>query len=439
MLWLLTSVLIAHADTPSDCDSSAFAVVSTLNEALDLAPREGDATGAITFDADWGETLEGTIRGGRSVTILYDPDRASISHSHNGSPAWGVNGYAMFLFPDGTTETRVFQAIEFENHGGHTTNTPIPRPHDLAVPADAVAVDFWFKNWTGADRPDEVYDSNYSANYRFEVQPENPRILFEGEDTTAQPQVIGQVIAGDTMMITYDPERAHNRSTGDGGEPTWGVEASAAFTMNDGTVITETWEAVGFLQLAETGEHVAVESPAWLDVPQDAAFMELWFRNWAEGEHNRYDSSGGQNYRFDVRFEGEPDDDGGGPPLPSGTLIFTDGRPTMQDSLHAGGEMTVRFTPPVDYEPVSADAPPDWGVTGAVLFNFPDGSARLETFELIEHTVDDTGRVYTPEAVDVGLDVPEGATSLEIWTEGWVGQPPEMRESGARHYGFDVN
>jgi len=446
MLWLLTSVLtlhVAHADgiDNNDCDNTNVPVVSALAHLTLPAMEDTGVTGTLTFDGDWSETLDGRAHGGQSIRIIYDPDRASLSHSHNGSPAWGVNGYAMFTRADGTTATVAFQAIEFENHQGHTTNVPIPHPYDLDVPGDAVEVAFWFKNWTGGSSPGEQYDSNYSANYRFPVQPTNPTITFDGEDTTPQPEVVGQVLAGDTMTVTYEPDRVENRGYDEDGVPIWGVEASAAFTMTDGSVRTETWDATGFELDTETGDYTAIAVPTELEIPSEAAFMEMWFRHWAEGEGNRYDSSGGHNYRFDVTADARVDlpDDPSGPPLPKGALTLGGDRPTMADSLHAGGDMTVRYDAGQVYEPVSSDVAPQWGVSGAVVFTLRDGATQTETFQLIEHRVDETGRIYTPTLKDVELDIPEGATSLELWSESWVGEAPDMSESASRRYGFDIN
>jgi len=445
MLWLLTSLILpAHADD-NDCANANVPLVAAL--ALLPAMEDTGNTGTLTFDGDWSETLDGRIHGGQTVRVLYDPDRASLSHSHNGSPAWGVNGYALFTRADGTTATVVFQAIDFENNQGHTTNIPIPRPYDLEVPDDAVEVAFWFKNWTGGGSPGEQYDSNYSANYRFPVQPTEPTLTFGGEDTTPQPSLIGEVLAGDTLTVTYDPDRVENRGYDEDGLPVWGVEASAAFTMDDGSVRTETWDATGFELDTATGEYTPIAIPSELFIPVEATFMEVWFRHWAVGESDRYDSSGGHNYRFDVQdserisdtLDQDTPDQDAGPTLPVGILTLGGDRPTMEDSLHAGGELTVRYSADQDYEPVSADAPPQWGVTAAVEFAMPGGATQTELVELLEHRVDETGRIYTPTLKDVALDIPEGASSLTLWYEPWVNEAPDMSESSARRYGFDIN
>jgi len=451
MLWLLSSAFLAHSiqiiptvhaeNTDAECANTDVALVSSLDHVLGLPPASAPdtVTATLDFDADWNEDVDGRIHAGRPMRVVYDPDRASLSNSHNGSPAWGVNGYAVYTLTDGSqTNPSIFPAITFENHQGRTTNMPIPNPTELTPPPGAVSVEMWFRNWTAGSSPGEEYDSDFGKNYHFEIQPSEPTITFGGEDSTPQPERLGEVIAGETMTITYEPTRSSNQGEDDEGNPVWGVEGNVAFTKADNTIEYLTWDATGLELDTATGEYTPIALPESLNIPEDAVFMELWFRNWAAGENDQYDSSGGHNYRFDVSDAGAtaPTE---GPALPSGTLSWNDGRPNMTDSFHAGSNMTVRYDEDIDFEPVSADAMPAWGVTGAVTFTMQDGSKSTATFELLEHQVDETGRIYTPTPAEVTVYIPDGATSMETWTQNWVNTPGDMNDSASRRYGFDVN
>jgi hypothetical protein len=129
-------------------------------------PAAGQTGATIRFAADWTHSVSGQIKAGEGVTIHYDPARAQISHTHNGFPAWGIDGYVKFL-PSATVVRG--PVIQFESRQGTPTNNALPRPWTVSIPAGTTQLEIWFRNYTGADRPDERWDSNWGRNYKFDV------------------------------------------------------------------------------------------------------------------------------------------------------------------------------------------------------------------------------------------------------------------------------
>jgi len=247
-------------------------------------PPPPPPTATVTFDGDWGEQATGQLTGGQSVRIDYDVERAGLTPP---DADWGVDGYAQFKFADGTFETARFDALD---------------EPAVAIPREAVAVDFWFLSWAAGEPGGEQYDSDFGANYTFVIQPAAPGITFGPGDGRPAPVVRGQLIAGDTYDVTYDPERASHQGAGDDEAPSWHVDGYALIHHADGSTSTSTWPAVGFEGGAEGLR--AIAAPKRLALPDDAAAVELWFVNWTDDGAVDYDTNGGWNYRWDVSSDG---------------------------------------------------------------------------------------------------------------------------------------
>jgi hypothetical protein len=129
-------------------------------------PVSATATALLRFARDYTQTLEGRLNPGGQLTIEYDPARAKLTHSLNGFPAWGVQAFVR-LVPGG--EVVEGAAVVFQSSFGRPAKRPLPRPVVVPIPDDATEVQVWFRNWTGADRPAEFWDSNFGQNYRFPV------------------------------------------------------------------------------------------------------------------------------------------------------------------------------------------------------------------------------------------------------------------------------
>jgi hypothetical protein len=142
-------------------------------------PAAGQTNATINFAGNWTQAVSGQLKAGGGVTLTYDPARAQIRHTHNGFPAWGIDGFVKFLPSAAVVQSPV---IQFQTYNGMTTNNPLPKPWTLAIPSDTRQLEIWFRNYTGADRPDERWDSNSGRNYKFDVAagssvPSGPRVI----------------------------------------------------------------------------------------------------------------------------------------------------------------------------------------------------------------------------------------------------------------------
>lgn len=147
---------------------------ATVEGELPVASAEVTA-GSIVFSEDWSEHQGGELRQGGTFDVYFDLDRLPACRgTHNGHPAWDLVGYARFL-PGGQLVEGSMRELVTDN--GRPTNEAHERLWTLSAPADATAVELWFRNYTGAGSSCEAWDSNWGANYRFELWPaaDSPR------------------------------------------------------------------------------------------------------------------------------------------------------------------------------------------------------------------------------------------------------------------------
>jgi len=120
--------------------------------------------GTLRFNADWSIHGDGRLRAGGYLEIFYDIDRLpQCRGTHNGYPAWDIDAYVRFS-PGG------------QEFSGSVTRNGAP-PLLVQIPEDAEQVEIWFLNYTGAGGTCRAWDSNYGANYHFDVWPpaDDPR------------------------------------------------------------------------------------------------------------------------------------------------------------------------------------------------------------------------------------------------------------------------
>lgn len=114
----------------------------------------------------------------------------------------------------------------------------------------------------------------------------------------------GTLQAGGKLTLEYDPARAAERHTHNG-FPAWGVTAFVKFNPS-GAVVEK--PAIEFESLFGRPSNNAKPAKVTVDVPQDAASVEIWFRNWTGADHpsEHWDSNYSSNYRFDVKAKDAP-------------------------------------------------------------------------------------------------------------------------------------
>ncbi|MDY0059860.1 MAG: DUF6209 family protein [Myxococcota bacterium] len=129
----------------------------------------------LVFDAAWQETPQGLLTQGGLFRIVYSPERLRACRAtYAGGRAWNIQASWRFT-PGGQTGTSGL--LDGNYYAGEAGMT---QP-EVAIPADATAVELWFSN---TDRAGCVaWDSNFDANYRFAIQPggaATPRVGWVG-------------------------------------------------------------------------------------------------------------------------------------------------------------------------------------------------------------------------------------------------------------------
>jgi hypothetical protein len=122
----------------------------------------------LVFASNFHNSQQGAIVEGAPVSIWFDIDRlGGCRNTHNGHPAWGTDAHV--IFHPGGEEVQA-SILEFPAPQGTPLNAAVERPAQFDVPMGATSMEVWFRNWSGAGSQCESFDSNDSANYRFEVQ-----------------------------------------------------------------------------------------------------------------------------------------------------------------------------------------------------------------------------------------------------------------------------
>ncbi len=127
------------------------------------------ATSALVFGVSWSEFPVGILRAGQKVAIDYEPSRLpDCRATHNGYPAWGMFSTVEFQ-PGGQTVTG--PVVEFRNDNGRPLPEYYPVPFIVDIPEDAREAVIWFHNESGAGNFCDTWDSDFGANYHFEIRP----------------------------------------------------------------------------------------------------------------------------------------------------------------------------------------------------------------------------------------------------------------------------
>ena len=129
-------------------------------DSADLGTSEaalGEA-GTLTFGADFGVNVSGTLQKGKKVRVAYDANRLTACRGdQNGHPGWTLTGY----YKIGSGDVHSFEAGGFSPSGGSS-------PPVIALDASG-DLQIWFQNnsvW-GCN----AYDSAFGHNYHFAVAP----------------------------------------------------------------------------------------------------------------------------------------------------------------------------------------------------------------------------------------------------------------------------
>jgi hypothetical protein len=174
--------LFDHNRRPGDFDTYSLGQPEWFTLGDDGACQP--VVGSLLFSADWNEQVGGALHAGGWLEVSYALERLpDCRGTHNGYPAWDTQAFVRFL-PSGQIETGSVR--DFVTNNGTPTNEALPRTLQVRIPAAANAVEVWFHNFSGAGQSCDAWDSNYGANYRFDVWPsvDDPRCQDTQKFTT---------------------------------------------------------------------------------------------------------------------------------------------------------------------------------------------------------------------------------------------------------------
>ncbi len=167
------SRLFDHNRHPGDFDNAALAP-DRLYATSDFETCQ-PVVGTIRFDGNWNEYTSGARRQGGYLVLDYAIARLpQCRGTHNGYPAWDVVAHGRFL-PGGEPVTGSVRQLG--TNMGTPTNEASDLPLAVSIPDDAESVELWFENYTGAGSSCQAWDSDYGANYHFDIWPpaDDPR------------------------------------------------------------------------------------------------------------------------------------------------------------------------------------------------------------------------------------------------------------------------
>lgn len=243
----------------------------------DLAdPGKDDGWGAATIVLadDWTESVQGTLRAGAPLRLRYDADRlGGCRGDQGGVPQWSITAYA-------SVDGGAWTAIGLRGTGDVVEGTfaALPGGRDLALY-------FTVHNRWGCI----AYDSEFGGNYHFAIDPPpaaSARLRFHADGDV---ELDGDLVAGGTLVVEYDPARDTTCRGTQGGIPQWSVTGfvqvdDAPPTTFDPTVVD--------------GDDRAID-PTTLVVPH-GEWLELWFQHTNRWGCSAYDSDAGANFGYAI-------------------------------------------------------------------------------------------------------------------------------------------
>jgi hypothetical protein len=238
---------------------------------------DDDSLVTLAFAADWSETQSAPLQSGAAVRVDYDVDRLpDCRGTQAGVPQWQVS--AIYWGADGEEQTLGLSEIAGDE----------VRPVDavLTVPeGDSLEMYFYVSNRWGCI----AYDSDFGANYHFDVEPRSTPATLVFSDDFEEPVLEGTLSAGGSVVVEYDLERlAECRSTR-GAYPVWDVTVRHRF------------DGYGRDQESSVTRSSAggrEPAPVTIRIPAEAGELELTFRNFDIYGCEAWDPAGGESYRF---------------------------------------------------------------------------------------------------------------------------------------------
>lgn len=257
-----------------------FAVLTVSACGVDMNATPSDPTGGgkadggdaptLVFASDFSESASGALHAGASMRVDYALDRITDCRSESGgSERWGVTGWAQF--DNGTPVTFGVSRID--------SGVVVPVVADVSIPRGAKHVQMWFSENDAYGCL--AYDSNEGANYQFDIEPSNGAVVLGFAADFSETQS-GDLHAGGTAVVHYDPDRLPTCQAESGGHAVWGI---TGHYQADGGAVHD---------LFLSGGDASFSVPAGKD-------LAMWFEATNIYGCHEYDSDFGANYHFTVR------------------------------------------------------------------------------------------------------------------------------------------
>lgn len=243
----------------------------------------------ITFNADFTQTVSGSLRAGSTVHIKYASER--LPQCRMGLPG-GVAGWTITGFA--TLNGAPAQTFYVAGHSADpTVNEASPPEATVTLPSGGdLAVYFQVTSASGCS----AYDSHFGDNFHFAVDgPKNDgpsaTIAFDA-DPAKPPVVTGSLVRGGKVEVHYDPARLPGCRMGlPNGVPGWSLSAHAKTAANAAPVL----QRVAGLDPTPHGD----PRPPTFDLDGPGP-LELWFDVHDAQGCIAYDSNLNRNYAFPI-------------------------------------------------------------------------------------------------------------------------------------------
>jgi hypothetical protein len=257
------------------------------------ASAVGATATTVVFDAQWRETVQGTLVAGATFKVDYDPQRLpQCRASHNGNPGWNITAFARF-WPSGTQVQANIMDHLYNESGAPDYTSWVKTTPELRIPEGTTSLELWFNNTSGFDKPCSTWDSDYSKNYRFGVVAAAPEatITFQSDwrNITA-----GTLARGGALTVSYDTARLVNQLKPFGGPGYVCREALVTLWVHYRFAPGAAFASAVLDNVSERGPFIGVTDYA-LTIPGDASRVELYFDGdlgWAYWDCNAQNGTG---------------------------------------------------------------------------------------------------------------------------------------------------
>lgn len=143
-------------------------------------PPTPTAGAVLRLLGDYTREQHGALVPGDRIVVEYAMSRLPGRNTHNGFPCWDIQGYVRFA-PGGETFWASANNIGDGAVVGATQVASTKTDDTLAlaveVPAGSTHAELWFRGYTGCDSPSETFDSNFGANWGFDVMASHPEAV----------------------------------------------------------------------------------------------------------------------------------------------------------------------------------------------------------------------------------------------------------------------